>query len=419
MLTVDYTSKILCKPNEGKLIQFTNCKVLLHNKIVENDLWTLNGKIIDGRKVFFDSKKYADIQVNCYGLIISPGFIDVQINGAFGIDFSSQKKENFVKNLIYVSEKLLQYGVTSFNPTIITSSQEYYHDIIPLMKLIPKDIDYTKPRSNILGLHLEGPFISKLKKGAHPESYIVDSLTSHPLETLKKIYGPHFFDGYVDIITLAPEIDGSLEIIEYCSKRNIKVSLGHSDSKIFDAEKAIHHGAIKITHLFNAMKNYHHRDPGLIGLINTPNIRSNIYYGLICDNIHTHPSAVQFAYKSNSNGLILITDAMAALGMGDGLHRLGDQIVNVKNCHATINGTDIVAGSVASIPTCVKTFKKITECSLSSALECASLKAASLLGIRDKVGDLSIVGSNGDFILIDEDVNIYSTFINSVNVYKI
>ncbi|CEF68334.1 Putative N-acetylglucosamine-6-phosphate deacetylase [Strongyloides ratti] len=418
MLLVDYSSPILCKPNLGKLIQFTNCKILLGQNIVESDLWTLDGKIIDGRKVFFDQKKYADIQVNCKGLIISPGFIDVQINGGFGIDFSSLSKKNFINGLIFVGEKLLSFGVTSFCPTIISSSSQFYHDIIPLMKFRHDQIDFNKPRANILGLHLEGPFISKVKKGAHPQTHIIDSFLPNPLNTLQKIYGTHLFDNNVNIITLAPELNGSKEIINYCSNKNIKISLGHTESTFDDSVEAIKNGANKITHLFNAMKNYHHRDPGLIGLINTPKIYENLFYGVICDGVHTHPSAIKLAYQANSDGLIIVSDAMAALGMGDGIHRLGDQIINVKDNHATVHGTNITAGSVASIPKCVKTLQNITNCPLSSALQCASLKAARLLEISDKIGDLSIIGSNGDFILIDENVNIYCTFIESVKVYE-
>uniref|UniRef100_A0A0N5BAN6 N-acetylglucosamine-6-phosphate deacetylase n=1 Tax=Strongyloides papillosus TaxID=174720 RepID=A0A0N5BAN6_STREA len=419
MMLVDYSSPILCKPNPGKIIQFTNCKIVLGQDIVEGDLWTLDGKIIDGKKVFFDKKEFADIKVNCKGLIISPSFIDVQINGAFGVDFSSLTKYNFINGLIFVAEKLLSFGVTSFCPTIITSPSQYYHDVIPLMKFRKEQIDYTKPRANILGLHLEGPFIAKSKKGAHPERHIIDSFLPNPLDTLINIYGPHLFDGDVNIITLAPETKGSKEIINYCSSKNIKISLGHSDCTILDGEEAIKNGAVKITHLFNAMKNYHHRDPGLIGLINTPTINKNLFYGIICDGIHTHPSAIKLAHQANSNGLLIVSDAMAALGMGDGIHRLGDQTISVKNNHATVDGTNITAGSVASIPSCVKTLQNITNCSLSSALQSASFKAAKLLGISNMIGDLSKIGSNGDFILVDEDVNVHCTFINSVKVYEI
>jgi N-acetylglucosamine-6-phosphate deacetylase len=189
------------------------------------------------------------------------------------------------------------------------------------------------------GVHLEGPFINREKKGAHCEGFIRDELSQRDLEDC---YGS--LDN-VCIVTLAPELKGGMETIEWLVKtKKIVVSLGHSMANLKKAEEAVHRGASLVTHLFNAMLPFHHRDPGLVGLLTSLKTRSLVHYGLIADNLHTHPAATRIAFKSNPRGIVLVTDSIAATGLEDGHYQFGSQDVHVKDKRATLADTNVLAG---------------------------------------------------------------------------
>lgn len=207
-------------------------------------------------------------------------------------------------------------------------------------------------------MHLEGPFISAEKRGCHPENLVVSSFGNNPIETIKSVYGS---TDNIAIVTIAPELEGAKEAIEHLVAVGTTVSVGHSSAKLGPGEMAVTSGAKMITHLFNAMQSvsflncpslnfrllqYHHRDPGLIGLLTSSKLPPNhlLYYGIISDGIHTHDSALRIAYRTHSAGLVLVTDAIAALGMTDGVHKLGTQTIHVKGLEAKLDGTNTTAG---------------------------------------------------------------------------
>lgn len=140
----------------------------------------------------------------------------------------------------------------------------------------------------------------------------------------------------------------------------ITVSVGHSMADLCDGERAVHHGATLITHLFNAMLPFHHRDPGLVGLLASDNLPpgKTVYFGIISDGVHTHPSALRIAYRTHCDGLILVTDAISAMGLEEGLHRIGQLEVEVRSGRAYVAGTDTLCGSIAPMDECVRFFKK-------------------------------------------------------------
>lgn len=166
----------------------------------------------------------------------------------------------------------------------------------------------------------------------------------------------------VKIVTLAPEKEGAQDVISELVKRGITVSLGHSMANLNDGERAVEYGATLITHLFNAMLPFHHRDPGLVGLLASDKIPEGktIYYGIISDGVHTHPSALRIAYRTNSKGIILVTDAISAMGLEEGRHRIGQFEIEVRAGKAYIAGTETLCGSIAPMNECVRFFKKAT-----------------------------------------------------------
>ncbi|CAK8677004.1 N-acetylglucosamine-6-phosphate deacetylase-like isoform X1 [Clavelina lepadiformis] len=391
----------------SNITQYFNCRILQDHNLVWEDLWVRDGIIEDPRELFFKEKTSPQFRVDCNGLIISPGYLDIQLNGGFEVDFSSNV-ENVEDGVQKVSRGLLQYGVTSFCPTIVTSPDSVYKQVVPKIKTIEYE-----DGAGVLGVHLEGPFISTEKRGAHPVKYIKSMNGGY--QSIIETYGDI---KNVCIVTLAPELEQSAEVIKKLTEKNIAVSLGHSMANLMEAEKAVNQGAKLITHLFNAMLPFHHRDPGLVGLLTSHNISGKqIYYGLIADGIHTDPAAIRIAYKANPKGLILITDAIAAMGLKPGTYQLGQQCVTIKNSGAYLAGSNVLAGSIANMAQCVRFFQYASGASLEDVLEMATLHPALLLGVEKNKGTLDY-GSDADFILLNDELYVQATYIAGKKVYE-
>lgn len=396
--------------SDAPITQFINCRILRNHKLQREDLWVREGRILDPEKLFFDEQGYADKRVDCEGSIIAPGFIDVQINGGYGIDFS-QASEDVSSGVSFVAKKILEHGVTSFCPTLVTSPPDVYHKVLPQVKVH----NGGKHGAGVLGFHLEGPFISLEKKGAHPEQFL-RTFKSGGIEDLIEAYGT--LDN-VAMVTLAPELAGSLSVVRELCQRGITVSLGHSVANLSQAEEAVQHGASFITHLFNAMLPFHHRDPGIVGLLTSDQVPAGrtVYYGMIADGIHTNPAALRIAHRAHPSGLVLVTDAITAMGLPPGRHTLGQQVIEIQGLHAYVAGTKTLSGSIATMDMCVRHFKHASGCSVEEALEAASLHPAQLLGVCHKKGNLDY-GSDADLVLLDDALSVKATFISGEEVWR-
>ncbi|XP_078684510.1 N-acetylglucosamine-6-phosphate deacetylase-like isoform X2 [Branchiostoma floridae x Branchiostoma belcheri] len=385
------------------IYQFYNCRILKDGKLQREDLWIRDGKILNPEKLFFDEKGYADVRIDCKNLLISPGYIDVQINGGFGVDFSSDV-ENIEEGLSKVAKGLLAYGCTSFCPTIVTSPPEIYKQILPRIKLR----DGSSEGAGVLGIHIEGPFISKDKKGAHPERYLkkFHQGWDDVLDTYSTMEG-------VKLFTVAPELENSSDVIKQMVKRNIRVSVGHSSANLSQAEAAVKAGATCITHLFNAMGPFHHRDPGIVGLLTSHKIPTGVtlFYGMIADGIHTDPAALRIAYRAHPRGIVLVTDAITAMGLPIGSYKVGQQEFEVTpEGRAFVLGTKTLIGSIVTMDKCVKHFLEATSCSVEEALDAGTRHPAEMLGIAAQKGTLDY-NSDADFILLDDELNVQATYI--------
>eukprot|EP00804_Cyclotella_cryptica_P002661 CCRYP_009580-RA/>CCRYP_009580-RA protein AED:0.18 eAED:0.17 QI:0/0/0/1/0.5/0.66/3/0/305 len=292
-------------------------------------------------------------------------------------------------------------------------------------------------------MHLEEPFFALSKCGAHDSKHIV--APSKGMKSVREAYG---FDASsddadddehpleeVDIITMAPELDGASEAMRSLTKHqysdnkhSIVISCGHTEASYEDGIKALSNGANLLTHLFNAMNPFHHRHRGLVGLLSSELKLARLglnqpYYSMIVDGIHVHKSAVSMAYKSHPHGCVLVTDAMAGMGLGDGKHSLGDMSVFIEGDRATILGTDTLA--VLFLDTCIRRFKQFTDCSIGEALLCATLHPAMVLkrhiaGREDiltvgavdgaPIGVLQ-VGAASDLVLLNDDFEVLGTWV--------
>lgn len=392
----------------SKIIQFKNCRLVRDGAIVRDDFWVRGGRILNPEPLFFEERVRADLTVDCHDALICPGFIDIQINGGFGYDFSSDVGK-LEEAMAVVSKGLLSTGVTSFCPTLVTSPSAVYHEVLPKLKRTPGG----KEGAGILGVHLEGPFISPEKKGAHPVQYI------QKVEGVEKLHNTYGNLNNAALVTIAPELPGALEAIRHLASLGIKVSVGHSNGNLEDGEAAVNHGASFITHLFNAMLPFHHRDPGLVGLLTSQRINRPVHYGIIADGIHTHPAALRIAHRTHPKGLVLVSDAMAAMGLGDGNHLIGQMQVKVEGKRAQLVGTNTLAGSIATMDNCVRHFIKAAGVTLVEGIRAASLHPAEVMGLSHLKGTLDY-GSDADFLLVSDrgPLQVLNTFIAGECVYS-
>lgn len=364
------------------IVVFRNAAVLRNHEIKQEDLWVENGKCTS-------PKNQADCVVELdNNTIIAPGYIDIQINGGFGFDFSSS-----LEAIQEVAKSILHFGVTSFLPTIVTSERMHY------LKLLKSAESYSIG-AEVLGLHLEGPFINPKQKGAHNASLIRD---------FNSVADPEEFYGdlsKVRMVTLAPEIFGALTKIPFFTNRGIVVSIGHTQASSEEVDEAVAVGATLVTHLFNAMTPFHHRAPGVIGATLS---NRKLFYSVICDGIHVHPGAIKMAWMANPERLVLISDAISALGLEEGDYRLGTMDVRVNGGKAVVKGTETLAGSVLRMDQAVKNLKAFTGCSTVQALEAASLRPAQVIGLDNRKGRLN-EGYDADFVVLDRDLNVKQTY---------
>lgn len=340
---------------------------------------------IDGGKITAIGKLDGDGR-DMAGATVIPGLIDCHTHGCVGADtMEGATSGTFEKLGAYLAKN----GTTSWLPTTMTVPME---DIEGVLKS-----DTAVHGAQILGFHMEGPYICKKYKGAQNEKYIkapvLDEYNSLP---------------NIKLLTIAPELEGSMEFIKSVSATGCVVSLGHTNCDYDTAMKAIENGANCVTHTFNAMPPFHHREPSLIGAA----IESNIYVQVICDGIHLHKAVVKTLYKLfGTQKMVLISDSMCATGLSDGEYEFGGQPIEVKDSVArTLEGA--IAGSTSTLWTCVK---KAVEFGIDfeSAVKMATQTPAEMLHLNK--GRVE-VGYDADLLILDENLEIKEVIIAGATV---
>lgn len=372
---------------------FKNIKLILKDRIAENKAVIFEEKIVN---IIDEAKIPKDMEViDGGGGYLSPGFIDIHIHGCNGWD-TMDDDDNSIKE---IAKSLVTTGVTAFLPTTMTMDFDLIEKTLNRVKL-----SMGSPIcSQILGCHLEGPFISKKYKGAQDEKYIIEP----DFERIRP---------YVDIIkivTIAPELTGSINFIKNCYENNIVVSIGHSNASFDQAVAAINAGAKHITHTFNAMTPLNHRNPGIVGAA----MLYDVTCELIADNIHIHPAVQRIILNAKGKSrLILITDAMRACLLESGEYTLGGQSVYVSGKEAKLSdGT--IAGSLLTMNIAVKNIIENTGIEVWEAVNMAALNPATLIGVQARKGSIDI-NKDSDFVLLDKEFNVISTYIGGNKAYK-
>lgn len=336
----------------------------------------------------------ADLIVN--GTIV-PGLIDLQVNGAFGEDFT-----NDASTIAQVAARLPETGVTAYVPTIITSEFATYpqrlRDAAEAME------ECEPPAARALGIHLEGPYLNPIRKGAHPATQIrpID------VEEIRRWAG----HPAVRTVTLAPERENGLEAIRALAEMGLLVSVGHSNATYEQAVAAFEAGARWATHLYNAQSPLQHREPGVMGAILT----SAVPCGIIADGIHSHPAMVKLAWLcKGKQGITLVTDCMAAMGMPAGRYELGEFPVVVTAQDARLDdGT--LAGSILRMDDAVRNMMAYSGCTLAEAVYMASTGPARLLGLTDR--GLLQAGLRADITVLSAEGRASLTLVGGMLAYS-
>lgn len=332
--------------------------------------------------------------------VLIPGLIDLHIHGTHGHDVMDATPDA----LHAISHALAREGVTGFLATTMSAPANLIEAALKNIAITTSD----ELGADILGVHLEGPFIAKAKCGAQCADYILppDVRLWHEWQKIA--------NETIKIVTVAPEVPGALDLIAALRRDNVIASVGHTKANYVEGVAAIAAGCTQATHLFNAMSMMHQREPGAITALL---LSSQIIAELIVDGVHVHPAIIELAYRTKGKeGLLLVSDAMRAKCLRDGEYELGGQAVHVTNGRAQLaDGT--LAGSTLTMPTALKNMVAFSRCPLADAVYMASSHPAKVLGLSARKGSIA-VGKDADLVVMDADFNVHLTMREGKEIYK-
>lgn len=333
---------------------------------------------------------------------VCPGFVDIHIHGASGSDVL----DGSAPALATMSRFLSAHGVTSFLGTVTTAPVE---SMASAVEVAAREVARgTNEAYSLRGIHLEGPHVSTDKLGAQDGESALAAVNSPILQLAKQ------HPGLIKTVTVAPEIPGAQALIEGLVALGVRVSAGHTDASFDLAQQAFGWGVNRLTHLFNAMRPIHHREPGLIvaALLNP-----SVYVEIIADGVHVHPAVVELVYRNKGpEGVCLITDSMRAAGLGEGTYTLGRLDVTVSGSEARLaSGT--LAGSVLTMDRAVRNAMGFTRAQLTDAVMMASLTPARAVGLDDQIGSLE-AGKSADIVVLDRNLEVQMTMVRGAEVFR-
>lgn len=377
---------------------FKNVKAYLPEVgVVTTNIGFENGKIV----YIGDDESQIESIANVNGIVV-PGFIDQHIHGAGGSD----GMDGTEKDLQTISATIAKEGTTGFLATTMTQSPENISKALVAVKEIMEKGEFDG--AEVLGVHLEGPFISPKHIGAQPLEYVAKP-SVEIFDEYDRLSG-----GNIKIVSLAPEQEGGIELVEHLSKLGKVASIGHTGSTYQDVERAVKAGAKNVTHTYNAQTGLHHREVGVVG---SAMLFDELNCEVICDTIHVSVPAIKLIIKNKPhNKFTLITDAMRAKGMPDGLSELGGQTVIVKNGEARLeNGA--LAGSVLKMNDAIKNVVTKLGVPFTDAIDFATRNPAENIGVLNERGTIE-VGKRADFAVLDENFDVMLTVVGGKVVFQ-
>lgn len=336
-----------------------------------------------------DIKEVIDAQ-ECYAI---PGLVDIHFHGCVGYDFCDGTKQAIEK----IAEYEASVGVTTIVPATMTIQAD---KLAQIMKVA--GVYQSENGSKLRGINMEGPFINSEKKGAQDAKYI-RNCSVEMYQNFQKLSG-----GLIKLVDIAPETKDAFDFID-AVKNETTISIAHTCADYQTANLAFQKGVSHVTHLYNAMPLFSHREPGVVGAAFD---NKHTYVELICDNVHIHPSVVRATFAMfGDDRIVFISDSMRATGLKDGRYTLGGQEVVVKGNKATLIKENALAGSVTNLADCMKIAVTKMKIPLESAVACATINPAKSIGIYDKCGSIT-VGKAADLVLLNKDLSLKAVFIN-------
>jgi N-acetylglucosamine-6-phosphate deacetylase len=332
--------------------------------------------------------------------IFVPGMIDIHIHGGAGHDVM-EGEESVLQT---IETHLAQHGVTAYLPTTVTAAVETTLRALERLGKAVRRQEKKTGRARPIGVHLEGPFISKAKCGVHPSEHIQPP----SIELFRKMM--EAADGSIRLMTVAPELPGAEGLIGAARAVGVRVSLGHSNAYATAARSAIAAGATHATHTFNAMRPMDHREPGIVGVVLSEH---GLTADIIADGVHVSPEMVKlFLAAKGAEGAVLITDAISATGMGDGTFRLGTFSVEVKGNRCSSN--DRLAGSVLTMDRAVRNIMSFADWTLQETLRLATANPAGVVGVDGQKGFLA-AGMDADVVVLTRKGDVIETLVSDAN----
>ncbi len=332
-------------------------------------------------------------RVDLSGLTVTPGFIDPHIHGCGGVDVM----EGTYNSLNVISTILARHGTTTFLPTTVSSREDVLSSALEkLGSLIPKAFEGATP----VGIHMEGPFISAGKRGTHKASNIVPP----DVEMFQKWI--RLSNRQIRLVTIAPELDGFESILNVAAQAGVTVAMGHSNASLAEANAAADRGVCYAVHTFNAMREFTHREPGIVGTVLSDD---RIFAEIIADGVHVHPAVVRtFARAKGKNRILLATDRTSAAGMPDGRYVLGSDTINVSGgvCR---DSEGRLAGSTLTQEVALRNMVAWTDLSFEDSLIGLTLNPARALKLEKK-GALE-PGFDADVVALDEHFRVIRTYV--------
>lgn len=384
------------KARQKARITVTGGRVITPGGLIEDGVVQAEGAVLtfvgSRRKFLEKGRDDAEMVVDARGGFISPGFIDLHVHGGGGADFMDGTPEAMAT----IARAHAEHGTTSFLATTLTGPAD---QLLKVARACRTARESGRLGAEVLGIHLEGPFINPVARGAQNAAF-VRPLAVDELDNLRRESGDA-----VRMVTLAPEMPGAVELVAALRERRVIASAGHTAASYEEVEAAVQNGLSMATHTFNAMGVLHHREPGVIGaVLTTP----ELYAQLIVDGIHLHPAVVSLAVRAKgARRIVLITDAISGVGLSPGRYKLGGMEIVVDEVSARLPEGNL-AGSLLTMEKAVKNVMEFTGIPVHEAVRMASLTPAEALGLEKRKGSLS-VGKDADLAVLDDQFRVRLT----------
>ena len=341
-------------------------------------------------------------KIDAEGLVVCPGFIDLQVNGGGGIFLT---EDGDYDSVCKMAKAHSSFGTTSLLPTVITAHEK---QIRAALSAIGDAVRRGTGSASVIGAHLEGPFINQKKRGTHDERYLVPPSIDQFLSFYEASQGT------LKLLTLAPELPGSLPLVEHASAMGVRVSIGHTTATFSEVKSAVDAGATMATHIFNAMEGLGSREPGTVGaILSIDELRT----GIIADGIHVHPMSMKVCIQAKGHErTFLVTDAMPPVGTSMTSFRIYDKLIQVRE--GGLYGPDgTIAGSILTMNRAVKVVNELVGVPLHKAIAMATTNPAVALGIDAQKGSLQ-AGKDADIVICDNYLNVRKVLVRGKVVYE-